>query len=71
MRLYLTSYLEDQKDDTIQRGAYDGTQADASKQRVALKKDGMRNIETKEVDVPTDKAGLMAYLNELIGRSAE
>lgn len=71
MRLYQTSYLEDQRNATVQRGAFDGTQADASKQRVALKKDGMRNIETREVDVPTDKAGLMAYLNELITRSAE
>lgn len=67
MRLYLTSYLDDQKNDTIQQGVFDGTQSDASKRRGALKKDGMRNVETKEVDVPTDKAGLMGYLNKLIG----
>ena len=63
MRLYLTYYIDDQKNDTIQQGVYHGTLSDASKSRVALKKEGMRNIETKEVDVPTDKAGLMTYLN--------
>ena len=64
MKLYLTSYLDDSEDrDTDQCKVYHGTQADASKGRVALKKDGMRNIETKDVDVPTDKAGLIAYLN--------
>ena len=69
MRLYLTSYLDDQKNDTVQQGVFHGTQADASKGRVALKKDGMRNIETKEVDVPNNKGSLIAYLNGLIGYS--
>ena len=67
MRLYLTSYIDDEKNDSIQRGIYVGTQADAAKSRKGLKAQGMRNIETKEVDVPTDKAGLMTYLNTLIG----
>lgn len=72
MRLYKTTYLCDgDKGVTTQQGVYDGTLAEASKQRVALKKDGMRNIETKEVDVPTDKAGLMAYLNELVSKNAQ
>lgn len=66
MRAYLTSYLDDQKNDTIKQGVFHGTQTDASKGRVFLKKNGMRNIETKDVDVPTDKAGLLAYLNTLI-----
>ena len=71
MRLFLTSYLCDgDKDVTTLQGVYDGTQAEAAKQRKLLKLDGMRNIDTSEVDVPTDKAGLMAYLNELISRSA-
>lgn len=70
MRLYLTSYLDDQKNDTVLQGVYHGTQSDASRSRVALKKDGMRNIETKDIDVPTDKAGLMGYLNQLIGATA-
>jgi len=65
MRLYLTSYIDDQ-DDTIQQSVYHGTLSDASKSRVALKKDGMRDIKTEDVDVPTDKAGLMAYLNKLV-----
>ncbi|WP_025915470.1 hypothetical protein [Herminiimonas sp. CN] len=41
-----------------------GSQADASKQRVALKKEGYRNVQTAEHDVPTDKAGLLGWLNE-------
>lgn len=68
MRLYLTSYIDEQNDNAHQ-GVYHGTQSDASKSRVALKKEGMRNIETKDVDVPTDKAGLMAYLNKLVGQT--
>ena len=71
MRLYLTSYIDDQPETgpSGQRSFYNGTQSDASKSRVALKKEGMRNIETKDVDVPTDKAGLMAYLNTLFGHT--
>lgn len=68
MRLYLTSYIDDEveKNDSIQCGVYVGTQSDAAKCRKDLKAKGMRKIETKEVDVPTDKAGLMAYLNGVI-----
>ena len=64
MRLYLTSYIDDESAKV--KRTFTGTQADASKGRVALKKDGMREIETKEVEVPTDKAGLIGYLNGLI-----
>ena len=66
MRLYLTSYIDDEKNDSVQCGNYVGTQADAAKSRKNLKGLGMRNIETKEVEVPTDKAGLMTYLNTLV-----
>lgn len=65
MYFYLTSYLDDESATT--KHQYTGTQSDASKSRAALKKEGMRNVETKGVDVPTDKAGLMGYLNKLIG----
>ena len=73
MRLYKTTCLCDNDDDKYEPSemiAFDGTQAKAKKQREALRLDGMRNIVTVEVDVPTDKAGLMAYLNELISRGA-
>lgn len=66
MRLYLTSYIDEQNDNVHQR-VHHGTQADASRSRKELKREGMLNIETKEVDVPTDKAGLMGYLNRLAG----
>ena len=67
MKLYLTSYIDDTEDrDTDRCREFTGTLSDASKSRVALKKDGMRDIKTEDVDVPTDKAGLMAYLNKLV-----
>ena len=64
MKLYLTSYFDDQFDESF--SAYDGTQADAATRRKALKADGMRNIETKDADVPTDKAGLITHLNGML-----
>lgn len=64
MKLYLTTYLDDQFERTVQ--VYDGTQADAASRRKTLKVDGMRNVETKDADVPTDKAGLMAHLNAIL-----
>ncbi|WP_087746385.1 MULTISPECIES: hypothetical protein [unclassified Acidovorax] len=42
-----------------------GSQADAASRRKQLNADGFKraDIETHEVDVPTDKAGLLAWLN--------
>jgi len=42
-----------------------GTQADAASKRKQLVADGYKRAEvyTDEVDVPTDKAGLLAFLN--------
>lgn len=42
-----------------------GSLADASAKRKQLALEGWsrKEIETQEIDVPTDKAGLMAYLN--------
>ncbi len=40
-----------------------GSQADASKHRVAMKKDGLTNVQTAEQEIPTDKAGLLEWLN--------
>lgn len=39
-----------------------GTQADAGKQRAELKKTGYKGVSTDEVDVPTSKADLLAWL---------
>jgi len=67
MKLYLTSYIDDTEGrDTANCKQFTGTLSDASKSRVALKKEGMRDIKTEDVDVPTDKTGLMAYLNKLV-----
>jgi hypothetical protein len=63
MRLYKTDYRDDEVNEPTDKVKWDGTQADASKRRVSLKKEGYRDIRTEEVDVPTDKAGLMAFLN--------
>ena len=54
------------------RVEYAGTQADARKVRIAfeapfkeLKPKERPDVAVEEVDVPTDKAGLLAYLNHL------
>ena len=46
---------------------YVGTQSDAAAARKEFMALGAtrKDIETEEVDVPTDKAGLMAFLNGL------
>lgn len=43
-----------------------GSQADAAKKRKELVSSGFKRaeIETVEVDVPTDKAGLLVWLNK-------
>ena len=64
MRLYKTDYRDDEITEPTDKKAWDGTLADASKRRVTLKKEGYRDIASKEIDVPTDKAGLLAFLNE-------
>ena len=64
MRLYKTNYIDDAADVGRQeRASWAGTQADAAKDRKRLKAEGMLKISTNEVDVPTDKAGLLAHLN--------
>ena len=44
---------------------YVGTQADAASKRKDLTAEGFarKEITTEDVDVPTDKAGLLAFLN--------
>lgn len=43
---------------------WSGTQADSRKDKKAMKDNGNDFIEIEEVDVPTDKAGLLKWLNE-------
>ena len=58
--------------DDTNKVAFAGTQADARKVRIAfeapfkeLKPKERPDVAVEEVDVPTDKAGLLAYLNHL------
>lgn len=51
-----------------------GTQADARKTRIdfeapfkSLKPKDRPEVKVEEIDVPTDKKGLIEYLNELVG----
>lgn len=65
MRLYKTNFIDDAADEgRREQATWSGTQADAAKDRKRLKTEGMRSIETEEVDVPTDKAGLLQFLNQ-------
>jgi hypothetical protein len=71
MKLYRTQHHEARgeeggvgDDQTLQlRYHWQGTQADAATCRRQLKEAGKKDIETTEIDVPTDKAGLLAWLN--------
>jgi len=64
MKLYKTLYTDDlDENPAIRKVHWDGTQTDASKLRKSLKTEGMREIVTVPTDVPTDKAGLLTFLN--------
>ena len=59
--------------DDTNKVAFAGSQADARKTRIAfeapfkeLKPKERPDVVVEEVDVPTDKAGLLAYLNHLV-----
>lgn len=60
MKLYKTKGLHP-TDGWVQK--WDGTQVDARAARQDFKARGLAEVETKDVDVPTDKAGLLAWLN--------
>jgi hypothetical protein len=64
VKLYATTYIDDDEPDERdeRKCMWSGTQDDARKQRNQLKAAGKRSIGTKLIDVPTDKAGLLAYL---------
>lgn len=75
MKLYkITSpqHTFQESDEAIQGAVrWEGTQADARKTRIEfevsfkeIKPAKRPRVEVEEVDVPTDKAGLLAWLNE-------
>jgi hypothetical protein len=65
MKLYRTQHHNpDANNSGLQlKYHWQGTQSDASACRRELKEKGFKEIETKDIDVPTDKAGLLAWLN--------
>lgn len=68
MRLYKISVSEETDDGTpFMRQHYVGTKADGVAYRKQLVEEGFRrkDIEEVEVDVPTNKEGLIAFLNSL------
>lgn len=65
MRLYKTKFIDDDSKTGVHKAIWSGSQAEASKDRVRLKKDGMREIITEETDVPTTKAELITFLSAL------
>ena len=66
MKFYLIAAIRDTYSNTpYSEIHWVGSQADAAKKRKELVSSGFKRaeIETVEVDVPTDKAGLLAWLN--------
>jgi len=63
MRLYRITAT---KEDCESLVTWAGSQADASSTRKRYTEQGFKRagIETEEVDVPTNKEGLLAFLNE-------
>ena len=61
MLLYRTAYSRNDGDEPTDV-IWSGTQADATRERKAMKRDYLKP-ETETVDVPTNKVGLLAWLN--------
>jgi hypothetical protein len=61
MRLYQTTGTDSVN--SAERVIWNGSAADASKQRTAFKKDGYKGVSTEEYDVPTNKTALLDFLN--------
>lgn len=60
MQLYLTT-AEDKDHKPVVK--WSGTQTEARNQRKEMKNLGLSFIETEAVDVPTNKTGLLTWLN--------
>lgn len=76
MKLYkITRPIHELNDEDVDGVVqFAGTQADARKTRIdfeapfkSLKPKDRPEVTVEEVDVPTDKKGLIEYLNELVG----
>ena len=68
MKLYKTTC---QSEDGLQKFCKFTSSADgASRARIRLKKIGMRNVKTEEVEVATDRTSLIAFLNALGGHES-
>lgn len=67
MRLYKISAIHTGHDQPLPETHWVGSLADASAKRKQLTAEGWtrKEVETEEIDVPTDKAGLMAFLNAM------
>lgn len=61
MKLYRTQYGTEE--DELLHCHWSGTQLAARATRKELKDDGRHEVETEEVDVPTNKEGLLDFLN--------
>lgn len=67
MRFYRITATNGLKDEDLkEKKVWVTTQGDAASTRKALIDEGFRrkDLETEEVDVPTDKAGLLEWLNQ-------
>lgn len=62
MNLYKTSADSSDTDKSPVR--WSGSLSDASKQRGAMKKEGLKNVGTETIDVPTNKTSLLEWLNQ-------
>lgn len=65
MKLYKTKYVNDDAKGNKYGSKWSTSAGAASKDRTALKKDGMREIETEEVEVDTRRDNLVTFLNAL------
>ena len=62
MLLYKTFTTNKNDATDVSRPTFQGSQTEASKARTAAKTDGYK-VETQTIEVPTNKAGLLEWLN--------
>ena len=63
MKLYRTGWVDDEDDIDRYKHKWLGTQADCRALEKELRAQFMVSIKTHEQEVPTDKPGLLAWLN--------
>lgn len=69
MKLYCTTYVDwadhcEQCNTGHKKARWCGTQVDQKRDVKDLKSQNMEMVEPQQFDVPTDKAGLLSWLNE-------